>query len=199
MVCLRGGAMETEILDELLRPYANVIEINGEIPLAKLVLDYLLQELPDTTKLVNHFKKTDYRAYFTKSDRSAFYATNGRKMHATIAYIDKIESPAHSSHLMFEDGRAKILLWRFAGKSVVEIELDERGQATNFGVRLHIFSNSRNFHLFFKSALFKSIVRSMFKRFIADIVKATHRFADAEEDYAADNPAFIEGLKRRLR
>lgn len=195
----RHGPATANILTELGRRYSTVVELAGEAPLPTPVLDYLLQELPDTARLVNHFGDSDYEVIFTHPDRSSFFATNNRSMQADFSYIDRRDTASGSNHLLFESGKSKLLLWKFAGSALLELGLEQAEGATKYNMNIHIFSDSRGFHLFFKSALFKGLMQSMFKRILNNIVSAVRQFEVSHEVFPTENPDFARILAERLQ
>ena len=188
-----------KIHEEILRPFETVLHLQGETPLSKPALRYLFEEFPDTARLVNFYKKTNYDVVYTNPQRSQFFATNNRNMRATVHIIDKRETIPASNYLLFEDGEAKLLFWRFNGRSLIELNLDQFGQDTKYDINIHIFTSSRAFHFFFESALFKYLIKSMFKRILGDMVDATEQLANSNDDPPTDNPNFTEDLLSRLK
>lgn len=194
-----SSPMGRQILGELLRPWQTVLHLHGEAPLPKSALQYLFQESPDTARLVNFFARTDYRVVYTNPQRSQFFATNNRNMKATVDIIDRLETKPTSNYLMFENGEAKLMFWRFAGKSIVELNLKEFAQQTKYDLKIHIFTNSRTFHFFFESALFRHLMTSMLKRVLRDIVSATQQLVDTNGVFPTINPDFVDDLHRHLK
>ncbi|MDJ0956439.1 MAG: hypothetical protein QNI91_06270 [Arenicellales bacterium] len=188
-----------QIHSELLRPFETVLRLQGETPLPKPALQYLFEEFPDTAQLVNFYKKTNYHVVYTNPQRSQFFATNNRNMRAMVDIIDKRETIPASSYLLFEDGNAKLLFWRFDGKSIIEINLYEFGEDTQYDIKIHVFTSSRAFHFFFKSALFKYLIKSMFNRILGDMVDATKQLIDSNDDFPTNNPNFVEDLLDRFK
>lgn len=192
-----GAPVMPKILAEMARSYSTVIELAGDVPLPKAALDYLLQELPDTARLVNHYEHSSYRVVFLEPNRSRFFATNNRSMQAEFTYIDSRVTEPESSHWMFETGRSKILLWTFAGSALLELGFVPQQQAASYTVHLHVFTDSWPFHLFFRSALFSGLMRSMFSNILDDVVGAVRRFVASDDAIATDDPDFPRELKAR--
>ena len=188
-----------QIHGELLRPFETVLHLQGETPLRKPALQYLFEEFPDTAQLVNFYKKTNYHVVYTNPQHTQFFATNNRNMRAMVDIVDKRETIPASSYLLFEDGNAKLLFWRFNGKSIIEINLHEFGEATQYDIKIHVFTSSRAFHFFFESALFKYLIKSMFNRILGDMVGATKQLIDSNDDFPTSNPDFVEDLLDRLK
>lgn len=165
----------------------------------KPALQYLFKEFPDTAELVNFYNKTKYHVEYTNPQRSQFFATNNRSMRAIVDIVDKRETTPASNYLLFEDGEAKLLFWRFNGKTIIEINLDEFGQDTKYDIKVHIFTSSRAFHFFFESALFGYLIKSLFNRILGDIVDATQKLTKSHDVFPTGNPSFIEDLLIRLK
>ena len=187
------------VLTEMQRRFATTVELNGELALPKPVVDYLWRELPDTAKLVNHFKQTRYNIFFTNPKRSQLFASNGRGTEAMFNFIEQSAGVEESNYLMVESGHAKILLWRFSGVGIVELSLRNSDTGSAYAAKVHIFTNSHAFHSFFESALFKYLIGSMLDRILGDIVSAVQQFAEAGEDFRTEHPAFSAGLAEALQ
>ena len=167
-----------QIVSEMLRAYDTVIELNGKAALPKPAVVYLFEEFPHTAQLTNFFKNSNYQVRYTRHDRSQFFATNNRNMWATVDIIDRTESVSSNNYLLFENGQAKWMFWRFTGKSIVELNLIEQDNQTKYEVKIHLFSNSGVFHAFFESPLFAYLMRAVFKKIVGDIVDATLMFRE---------------------
>ena len=96
---------------------------------------------------------------------------------------------------MFENGEAKFLFWRFKGSAVVELGLVESGVETDFQASLHIFTDSKRFHSFFQSGIFRYIVKSVVLRIIGDIADAANSLIESEKDFSTLNPSFVSRLR----
>ena len=214
----RGLALSSpvgqQIIDELRRPYATVLEINGEAALPKSALVYMFQEFPHAARLVNLYSETrsksgqgndpldtksNYEIIYTRADRSQFFATNNRNMQATVDVIDRFESKASNNYLLFENGQAKLMFWRFAGKSLVDLSLIGHGEQTMYKVKIHLFSNSRVYHAFFESAVFSYLMRSLLRKIVGNLVAAARFLADSSEPPDALDADFVAELRRLLR
>ena len=189
----------TQVLAELLRPYETVLHLRGEVSIPKSALQYLFDEFPDTARLVNFYTKSNYLVVYTNSERSQFFATNNRNMEATFDIIDRRGANATTNFLLFENGQAKLVIWRFVGKSIVELNLEELGRESKYEIELHIFTSSRAFHFFFESVLFKYLMNTIFKRILGDIETATQQLAETNDSFPTINPNFIDDLLTRLR
>lgn len=187
------------VVTEMRRRFGTTVELNGQIPLPKPALDYLLREFPDTAKLVNHFKQTHYNIFFTNPERSQFFATNGRSMEAMFNYIDQSLGFDESNYLMSESGRAKVFLWHFSGNGIIELALRRTETGSAYTAYVHIFTDSRAFHAFFESALFTHLVGSLLDRILGDVVSAVQQFTEAAEDFSAAHAEFSAGLAEQLR
>lgn len=179
------------------RPYDTLLQIRGEAALSKATLEYLFEQFPQTAELVNLYSDSDYKVVYTRPDRTQFYATNNRSMQATVDIIDRPGPGDDNNYLLFENGHAKIMFWRFSGKSVVELALTEKGDQSAYKINIYLFSSSRVFHAFFESALFSYLMRSMFKKIVGDVVDATRQFTKAKATAPLD-PVFAAGLRQHL-
>lgn len=188
-----------QILREFLRPHETILVLNGEAALPKPVLVYLFGEFPHTAQLINFYKKSNYQVIYTKPDRSQFFATNNRSMQATVDILDRSESVVSNNYLFFENGRAKLMFWRFTGRSIVEINLMKHQEQTAYKVTIHLFSSSGVFHAFFESPLFAYLMRSIFKKIMGDIVDSARQLAAANDTPTSLDPVFAAGLLRRLK
>ena len=119
-------------------------------------------------------------------------------MEATFDIIDRRETKAAANFLLFENGQASLMLWRFVGKSIVEFHLEELGQETTYDVELHIFTSSRAFHFFFESVLFKYLINTMLKKILGDIENASQQLVESNDSFPTINPDFIDELLTRL-
>ena len=187
------------VLTEMRRRFASTVELNGELPLPKPTVDYLLREFPDTAKLVNHFEHTRYNIFFTNPERSQFFASNGRGSEAMFNYIDQSVEFDESNYLMVESGSAKILLWRLSGNGIIELALHNNETGSAYKAKVYIFTNSHAFHTFFESALFRYLIGSMLDQILENIVSAVQQFTDAGEDFRAAHAAFSAGLAEELK
>lgn len=187
-----------EILGELSRPFQTVLHLQGETPLPKPALEYLFDEFPDTAQLVNKYSKTNYQVVYTNPQRSQFFATNNRNMRAIVDIVDACETIPSANYVLFEDGEAKLMFWRFSGKSIIELNLNTFGRNTKYDIKVHIFTSSRTFHFFFESALFRYLIKSLFNRILGDMVSATQQLVDSNDAFPTDNPNFVEDLLSRL-
>lgn len=203
-----------QVLSELLHPLDTVLEISGEAALPKRALAYLFQEFPHAAQLINFYstvrlnpgqanstrhQKSNYQVIYTQPDRSQFFATNNRNMQAIVDIIDQLESAVSNNYLLFENGHAKLMFWRFTGKSIVELNLIKHGDQTTYKVKIHLFSSSQMYHAFFESALFAYLMRSMFKKIVGDIVDAARHLAESSDIPACLDPDFTAALLRQLK
>ena len=188
-----------QILSEMLRPYDTVIELSGKAALPKIATVYLFEEFAHTAELTNFYNGSNYQVIYTQPDHSQFFATNNRNMWATVDIIDKTESVSSNNYLLFENGQAKWVFWRFTGKSIFELTLREENDQTRYEAKIHLFTQSGVFHAFFESPLFAYLVRAMFKKIVGDIVDAAHKFNQAETAPAQLDPVFTAQLLRRLK
>jgi len=180
---------------ELSRPYATKLELTGTAQLPLAAVQVLLDELPDAARLINHYEDTRYEIRYLDDAGKRFFATNNRNMSAEFTRFDVLRSHARSRHLMFERGKAKFLLWRFKGSSIIDLGLVESGDETEFVARLHVFTDSKRYHSFFRSGLFRYFVKSVVLRIIDDLSDAANRLIKSERAVPSLTPTFADKLR----
>ncbi len=188
-----------QILSELYRPHDTLLEFDGEAALPQPAVLYLFEEFPQTAQLLNFYNGSNYQVAYTRPDRAQFFATNSRNMQATVDVIYRAAMENGNNYILFENGQAKLMLWHFAGKSIVELNLLKYKEQTKYEVRIHLFSNSGVFHAFFESPLFAYLVKSIFKKIAGDIVRAVEQFAEAKDAPAVLDSSFTTSLLKRLK
>ena len=128
-----------QILAELARPYATVLELAGDALLPGPALGFLLEELPGAARMINLYKNTRYEVAWLTRDRSRFMATNNRTMQATFT---RFQTHTANDHLLFESGTARLLFWQLNGNTIVDFHLEPGERATRYRIRIHIFTDS---------------------------------------------------------
>lgn len=195
----RGMDTSTEtgkaILEAFKRSYATVLEISDIAKLTRSALDYLLDELPDTARLINYYEDTAYEISYLNEERSRFFATNNRNMSAIFERFETRFLPGTSSYLMFESGTAKILFWRFKGDAIIDFDLVDMNDDAGYVLKLHLFTDSKGYHAIFDSKLFEYLMISMVRRIIGDAVSAANRLANSDGEFASMPPAFVGKLR----
>ena len=199
----RGLVLSSEtgiqVQRELARPYATVLNLTGQASLPAAALEFLMEELPDTARMINFYKKSRYVVAYLDDGRSRFFATNNRSMQATFRQFQKLKIGGASDYLLFESGEASLLFWRFKGSAIIEFSLAPRGLKSHYDITVHIFTHSQGFHSFFESGLFRYIVGFMARGIIGDMTGAAKKLAASKDEFPTQSPAFIEDLRFLLR
>lgn len=183
------------VLVELRRPYATRLQLAGTVGLRRESIHLLLDELPETARLINLYEDTRYEVRYLDDTRREFFATNHRNMSAVFHQFDTEYTENTSQYLMFETGDAKFLFWRFKGSAIVELGLVETDAETEFLAALHIFTDSKRYHALFESGLFRYIVRRVVTRIINDIDAAANSLVESGHEASSLTPAFVSGLR----
>jgi hypothetical protein len=191
-----GGDTGGQVLAELARPYATVLELAGDALLPGPAMGFLLEELPDTARMINFYKNTRYEVAWLTQDRSRFIATNNRTLRATFK---RFNTRRAGDYLLFESGTARLLFWQLNGNTIVDFHLEPRERATRYIIKLHIFTDSPGFHSFFESGLFRYLARTMVQEIIGDMVEAANKLAESRDTLPAMSPDFIRNLRMHVR
>jgi hypothetical protein len=192
-----GDDTGRHVLTELARPYATVLELTGDALLPAPALDFLLEELPDTARMINFYKNTRYEVAWLSQDRSRFIATNNRTMQATFKRFQTPTADRASDYLLFESGTARLLFWQLNGNTIVDFHLEPRERATRYSIKIHIFTDSPGFHSFFESGLFRYLARAIVQGIIGDMVEAANKLAESKDAFPVLSPTFIEEFRTR--
>lgn len=183
------------VLVEMRRLYATRLQLAGTVGLRRESIHLLLDELPDTARLINLYEDTRYEVRYLDDSRHRFFATNNRNMSAVFHQFETEYTESSSHYMMFETGDAKFLFWRFKGSAIVELVLVESGTETEFVAALHIFTDSKRYHALFESGLFRYIVKRVVTRIIKDIDAAANSLVASGHETSSLTPAFVSGLR----
>jgi len=195
----RGVDMSTgagaSVSRELGRPYATRLQLAGTAELPRASIHLLLEALPDTARLINIYEGTRYEVQYLDDAGTRFFATNNRNMSAVFTRFRTLYPDRTSRYLMFENGEAKFLFWHFKGSAVVELGLVESEEETEFQASLHIFTDSKRFHSFFQSGIFRYIVKSVVLRIIGDMADAANHLIESDREFSTLDPSFVSRLR----
>ncbi len=189
------------VLEELSNRFAIELDFSGDVALPGRVVDYLLDNMPETAALVSAYSDKEYRA--TQTDATpgpeSFFVTNSRSFAARFTFLSSHTSPGISEHIFFEGGHADVLFWRVWGYSFVHYNLrKDGGDSARYDIKIHVFTNSRLLRTVLRSRLFGYFANRMFKSILSDIESAVHRFADDSSPGEHLPGYFVAGLKTRL-
>jgi hypothetical protein len=185
-----GGGIGRQVLAEIARPYVTVFEVAGDALLPGPALRFLLEELPDTARMINFYENTRYEVAWLTQDRSRFIATNNRTLQATFKRFKTRTADGAGDYLLFESGSAKLLFWQLNGNTIVDLHLEPRKRATRYNIKIHIFTDSPGFHSFFESGLFRYLARTMVQGIIGDMVEAANKLAESRDALPTLSPDF---------
>jgi len=197
---LPGSVLDT-IRSELARRFAVTIDFTGSVELPGRVVDYLLENMPETAALVTAYTGKEYRA--TQVDATpgpaGFFVTDNKSFAADFTYLRSRVSNQVSQHMLLESGYAKVIFWRVWGSSFISYELD-KSDASNprYDIRVEVFTNSRLLRAVLKSGLFRYFAGNMFDDILNDIQSGVRAFAEDPDAERTLPPYFVSGLRDRL-
>ena len=137
-----GGGIGRQVLAEIVRPHVTVLELAGDALLPGPALRFLLEELPDTARMINFYENTRYEVAWLTQDRSRFIATNNRTLQATFKRFKTRTTDGAGDYLLFESGSARLLFWQLNGATIVGLHLEPGERATRYNIKIHIFTDS---------------------------------------------------------
>lgn len=199
---LTPTSLRERLLEELSNRFAVELDFSGEVELSGWVVDYLLENMPETAALVSTYTDNEYRA--TQADETpgpaSFFVTNTTSFAADFIYLSSLTTPSISRHMFFESGHARVLLWRVWGNSIVRYNLRKRGpDNARYDIRIHVFTDSRVLRTVLESGLFRYFADRMFRGILGDIETAVRRFTDDANPREHLPPYFVTGLNARLQ
>lgn len=190
-----AGETGGKIAGEFARRYATQLELTGTADLPVASIRFLLEELPDTARLINHYEGTRYEIKYLDGARERFFATNNRNMSATFSRFRTLVSNGTSRYLLFESGEAKFLFWHFKGSAIIELDLMASGDETDYAARMHIFTDLKRYRSFFRSGIFRYVIKSVVTRIIGNLVSAANSLIDSNENVASLSMEFVRTLR----
>lgn len=193
--------LREKLLEELANRFAIELDFSGDVALPGRVVDYLLDNMPETAALVSAYSDKEYRATQTDAPPGpeSFFVTNSRSFAAHFTFLSSRRLPGISEHIFFESGHADVLFWRVWGNSFVRYSLRKiGGDSARYDIKIHVFTDSRLLRTVLRSRLFAYFANRMFKSILSDIESAVHRFADDSSPGEHLPAYFVAGLKTRL-
>ncbi len=194
-------SLREKVLDELSNRFAVEMDFDGVVALPGRVVDYLLENMPETAALVSHYTGKEYQATQSGSvpGPASFFVTNTTSFAADFVFLVSRETPTASEHVFFESGHARVLLWRIWGNAFVHYNLQKNGdENARYDIAVHVFTNSRLLRTILGSGLFRYFADRMFRGILGDIESAVAAFVDDPDPGIHLPPYFVTGLKSSL-
>ena len=114
--------------------------LRGQVPLGFASLNFLFENLPQTAKLVNAYRGTDYKIKYLDADKRRFLATikglQGRmNLLSPLAQTDR--------RVYYGDGEGYFLWWHLYGTALVMVDIAaSRQQTCDYELRIFLFNES---------------------------------------------------------
>ncbi len=161
--------------------------LRGQVPLGFASLNFLFENLPQTAKLVNAYRGTDYKIKYLDADKRRFLATikglQGRmNLLSPLAQTDR--------RVYYGDGEGYFLWWHLYGTALVMVDIAaSRQQTCDYELRIFLFNESSFVNGLLSLGVVRWAIKGRIKAILEHIVQAALEFRQDEGKILRENSA----------
>lgn len=150
--------------------------LDGTLPVSKEMMDYLMNHMPFTTKLINAYQGTKYHVAYKSSDHTIFEATDGSDLAGKFRFVYRDDS--YEKNIIWGYGGTKILMWKLVGLALAYLDYEAISKnEIKFEFRAVVFAGNGMIDRILNSGLFRKVVESIMGDIINNIQDSANEFA----------------------
>ncbi|MGL1902001.1 MAG: hypothetical protein OCC49_07700 [Fibrobacterales bacterium] len=176
--------------------------VEGDLPISKKMLDFLLSDIPHTALLINAYQETEYDARYTTLDHKTFHGTNGGSLKGTISEL--ADNPSKREITYFGYGVTEVLFWSLRGTVLFFFEYQETAnKEVHYALTVTVFNRSSIINGIMDLGMFRSVVNSKIEKIINHIKDSAHEYATGNigsiDEYDKLKTELAQEFLRKLR
>lgn len=176
------GTLDGRAVYSLLgKRYRSTYRVEGELPVNMEMLDYLLDNLPFVSMLINAYQGESYEAVYLRPDKNLFRGGNGKSLRGSFYRPYREVSADSLRNFYWGYGYAKVLMWNLRGDGLLEMDFFDRGpRKVKYRLRAFAFPATAFINGIMQLSIFQNMVIKKINVVINDVEQAARRFADEE-------------------
>jgi hypothetical protein len=179
--------------------YRVIYNVEDEIPISAPRLNYLLQDLPLSAKLISHYRKEPYAAQYTDEHRKSFTGTKGKRLRGEATLISGNVDEKHLFY--FGTGVAEVAWWVLKGPALMDFSYAPKSgdaKSVKYTMKVLVFPGNGLINKIMNMGLFRKIVLGKIKEVLIDITETAKLMAKNSATDALKSPAFTSEEKAKI-
>lgn len=151
-----------------------VYSVEGEVPISRARLDFLVRDLPLAAKLLTRFQRIPYLAEYLDATRTRFRASRGGDLSGEAELVSG--STEEGRLFYFGLGTSQFGFWKLKGRGLVHVTyapIGPDGRRVTYRIRVVASPANAVINALMKLGVFKSLVERRIRQVVTDITEAT--------------------------
>ncbi len=179
--------------------YRVIYTVEDEIPISSARLNYLLQDLPLSAKLISVYRKQPYSAKYTDERHKSFTGVKGKHLRGEATLISG--SVEEKQLFYFGTGIAEVAWWILKGPALMDFKYTSKPgdpKSVQYTMKVLVFPGNGFINSIMNLGLFRKIVLGKIKEMLLDITETAKDLAQDGGKSALKGDAFTADEKNKI-
>lgn len=179
--------------------YRVVYEVADTIPVSGPRLEYLLNDLPLSAKLVSHYQKQSYTALYTDAAHSHFQGTKGSHLRGEARLISG--STSEKRLFYFGSGTVEVAYWKLTGPCLMDFTywpIPGKPRTLGYKMKILVFPGNGFVNKIMNLGLFRKIVFGKIREVLKDISETANKLNASGGADIQNSPAWNPVEKQKV-
>jgi hypothetical protein len=179
--------------------YRVIYQVEDVIPISIARLNYLLQDLPLSAKLIHFYRKEPYSAQYTDEQHRSFTGVKGKHLRGEATLISG--DVGEKRLFYFGTGIAEVAWWVLKGPALMDFRYSSKTNdpsAVHYSLKVLVFPGNGFINKIMNMGLFKKIVLGKIKEVLIDITETAKMLAKDGGKSAMKGDVFSDSDKARI-
>ncbi len=179
--------------------YRVIYEITDTIQVSRERLEYLLEDLPLSAKLVSHYQGQPYTAQYVDAARTYFQGTKGKHLRGEARLISGSYSEKHLFY--FGSGTADVAFWSLKGPALMDFvywPVPGKPHTVGYKMKILVFPGNSVINKIMNLGVFRKIVFNKIREVLNDITETAHKLNASGGADIQSSPAWTPAEKKKV-